>query len=318
MGNKQDLDDDVETELDLGDDEEELADADRGDDAPEDPSDEDLKAVAGDDDDDEDEGDDADDEDKGSKHVPHARFNEVNEKRIRAEERARLLEEENARLKGGGKAKESDGEEETPAVDLKALRKQRNEALMEGDSDKAAELDEQIDAEVERRAVEKAAAAAETSILTRQARQEFAGAVAESIEKYPFLDAKGEQANAKAIAEVVEWRDFYIAKGKSPAEALRQAVGKVGPQYAPKKGGKADADDDDDGDEGDDGAESRAALRRKLALRRNADAANRQPARPGGVGERSSAAKLKVEDLSDDEFDKLPEKAKRELRGDAM
>lgn len=242
---------------------------------------------------------------KGSRSVPHSRFNEVNESlkaereaRIRAEERLKLLEEQKTSTKA---APEKETQHQT--IDLKALRKQRMEAMMEGDADKAETLDEQIEAEVERRATDRAM----QKVEAREAERDFAGAVKETLEKYPFLDSSSKDKNQAAIDEVVEWRDFYLSKGKPPAEAIRLAAAKIAPAF---QGDEEEAQPEKKDD--------LAAVRRKRGLERNADAANRQPPSPGGMGNRTvqKGGELNVEDLDEDEFAKLPAKEKARLRGD--
>lgn len=315
------FDDDRDEELNItstdSEDEEELAEADRGDELPDEPSEEDLKRIAGEDDegqqpesDESDEGEEAGGRKGGSSYIPYSRFAEINERRIRAEERARLLEEELQRAKGAAQpAAEGKPADDKPAFDFDAKEEEYAQALMDGDTKLAAAIRKEINDEIRRQAEEQAAANAEMRLLARQAQEAFQKAVTESIEKYPFLDKNSPQAHPKAISEVVEWRDFYISKGKSPAEALRQAVKRIAPAYA---GGSRQGDADDEGVES-------PRNRLKAALERNANHANRQPARlAGGVGDRSDAAKLHIEDLSDDEFDALPEKVKRQLRGDGV
>lgn len=321
-------DDDRELEIDLETgDEQEIEDEedegaekeDRGDDAEPEVNERNLRKLAS-----EAEGKEEEEEDDsegeaeagGPSMIPKGRLNkalkardEEREARIRAEERARLLEEQ---IRGQGGKKE----DETPAVDLKALRKQRMEAMMEGDIEKATELEEQIETEIRRAAREDAVA----EVTAATARQQFAEAVADVIEAYPFFDSKSKEANSDAIEQVVALRNQYINKGDSPAAALRRAAEKVGPLYESKskKATKGrDEEEDDEQEEEGRPSKKRVSLRERLALKRNADAARRQPAAlKGGVGERATATKINVAEMDEDEYDKLPEKMKRQLRGD--
>ena len=241
------------------------------------------------------------------KFVPHARFNEVNEAlktereaRIRAEERAKVLEELSPEAKAAAKANEP-----PPAVDMKALRKQRMEAMMEGDTDKALELDEQI----EERVLAVATQQAEARLSQRDAKQTLDTVVAESMTAYPFLNDKGADANADAIDMVVAVRNQHMQAGKSAAEALRLAVNKVAPLY-----GKATPAKDVPM-----ASKTPAEVRAALALNRNAKTALQQPAQLGTVaaGNRATGATpTNVADLSEDEFDKLTAREKAVLRGD--
>lgn len=253
-----------------------------------------------------------------SKSVPHARFHEVNERaklaeQVAQEEReARIrLEERLAILQGGGQQPKK--EERQPAFDFDAKEDAYTEALMEGDSAKAREIRKEI------RAAERAEIEAEVSQRTegklaqQAATQQFMDEAERVIEKYPFL-ADGKGQNTEAVAEVKEWRDFYISKGDPAHTALRKAAAKVGPLYAEDDG------EDDDGEDKPQKKLSLVELRKQKQAQdriRNAKAGGQQPpAVKGGMGERGRNRSLAVEDLTDEEFDKLSPAEKAELRGD--
>jgi hypothetical protein len=324
------------------------ADADRGDDLhPEDKDTAGLKAVAAEADEGE-EGEEGTDEagadqqppagggKKGSAVVSHGRFNEVNEA-LKAEREARLrLEEELARARGAaGTAAKKDGDgqqqagtegEQQQTVDLKALRKQRLNAMMEGDEDKALELEEQIEAEIRRQAEEAAVKRItedNAKRLQQQAEAEFKEAAAEIMATYPALDAGTREkpnpnANPIAIAAVVQIRNQQIHAGRAPADALRNAVEQVAKAMALQR---ADADGDDQGQQ--QGVVDPKQVRKQQIVRRNAEAARRQPAdiatTGAGRGARGAAgteSEINVRDLTEEEFDALPAAERKRLRGD--
>lgn len=243
---------------------------------------------------------------KGSRTVPHARFNEVNEQ-LKQERAARLqLEEELARARGAQQAQppaadQKPQEQEKPAeFDFKAARKQLREAIYEGDDAKAEQIEEEIERQTELRQSRIAEQRAQELLeqRTREQQQkaiksEVETAVAVAYASYPFLDIAGGQANQDAIDEVVALRDLYISRGKSPAQAIADAVAKVGPRYAEAPAAKPDG---------------------KAAIEQNLERERRIPPAMPGVGER--ARKIDYANLSDDEFEKLPESEKRKARGD--
>lgn len=318
------ISDDGAEEGEQGQEEEEEGGAeDRGDNPNPEETTENLEAVAGSKEEEEEEEPEGDD--KRSKTVPHARFHEVNEQAKRDRARMLELEEENARLRGGAPAKktaaaEADGEEESGAFDFDAKEEAYADALMEGDKKKAAAIRREVNAEIQRQAEASSAARVRQEIETRATKSAFDAVVKETIEKYPFLDAKGEDADKEAIAEVVEWRDFYIGKGDAPAIALRKAAERVAKPKIQAKAEAADEEEDDGkGDESKKKGDTLAQLRQQRILKRNAEAANRQPPKGGdaGVGNRATTATaLDVEEMTEAEFDKLPEKEKKRLRGD--
>ncbi|MES2488549.1 MAG: hypothetical protein V4607_02070 [Pseudomonadota bacterium] len=253
--------------------------------------------------------------------IPKSRLNKAlkarddeRDLRIRAEERSRVLQEQ-LEKSGGGKGQEQQAGQETNTVDLKALRKKKNQALVDGDLDLAEELEEQLENHIR----ESARAEAVAEVTSQNATAIFNEAVAEVIEAYPFLNSKAKDKNLDAIDEVVALRNHYITKDNlSAAAALRKAADKVGPRYAKAAGkGNEGEEEEDAGKGGGSQQESQAALRKKLSLRRNADAASRQPAQMnGGDGERSTAGKVDVSELPDEDFSKLTPKQKKEARGD--
>ncbi len=249
-------------------------------------------------------------DDEGGNRIPQPRFNEVikqrdaeREARIRAEERNRVLEELMGKSQGGGNA--GDAEDESPAIDLNELRRQRADALIDGDVDLVNELDQKIEDEIS----ERAAARAIEQMNNQQVQSRFKSVAAESYEKFPFLNLNGPEPNEDAIREVVEWRDFYYSKGKPLDQALAEAVAKVGPLYA--KAAPAAIDGQDGG--------GKAGERTREAISRNANM--RQPPRTSeaGAGDRSEGPKVpNINDLSDEEFEALSDKEKAQLRGDTV
>lgn len=250
----------------------------------------------------------------GGNRIPPGRFNEVNEKRIRAEERAALLAAENERLRGGGKGKGGGNDE--PAFDFEKKEEEYADAIMEGDKAKAQAIRKEIRAAERKEIEETATTNAYTRIKTEQVKADLAAAAEAVIEDYPFLDSLSGKGNPKAIKDVAEWRDFYIGKGETPAAALMKAAKKIAPLYAPKQKAKEKDAEDDDADQAKGGGSKIDELRR-ARIRRNAGAANAQPPKlDGGMGNRAASGKVNVAEMSDADFAKLPEKEKAKLRGD--
>src|SRR5579862_2653334 len=243
--------------------------------------------------------------------VPKGRFRQVN-KAFREEQEARLrLEGENAALREVAKAAPTQQAKSVEKVDVRALRKQASDALLEGDSAKATELHAQADAAL----LEQGATIGTERAIARiraEAMQERLDDAAERMaEKYPFLDSTSAEADKAAIAEVVEWRDFYMSKGMPAHRALERAATKIG---EPLRKGQTKA-------EGGETPDDLARRREALALSRAGDAARRQPAPiTGGKGERASKAEAPddVAKLTDAQFKSMPAAEKARLRGDVV
>ena len=319
-----------EEEEEFGEDDDEFdPDEDRGDDVdPDLPDDDDDLEVESDDDGDADDDSDADDldaddladlagegGDKKPSMIPHARFNEVNEA-LKKERAERLqLEEELARTRGRI-PKDADVQPEQggepPAFDFKAKRKELREALYEGNEELAEKLEDEIDAakaaELERRAETKAQQLFESRQAEAEARRiqaEVQAAATAAMTKYPLLNPDIEGHDPELVEDVVALRDFYIhQKGMSPGEAITKAADKVAGRGAAAKD-----------DAGDGGKRLKAGAKPTTEqLRRNDERSRKIPPRDGGIGER--ATDIDWENLTEEEFDSLPDSEKRKARGD--
>lgn len=250
-------------------------------------------------------------EDEKPRMIPHARFNEVNES-LKAEREARLrLEEELARARGAAPVPEEKQEADQPAVfDFEDADARLDEAMYEGDSDKAKQIRAEIRAaeraELERLAEEKAEARYQARMEAQQQKQaqtEFEQAAARAAAKYSFLDGNSPDLDEEAVGEVIALRDAYVGRGMGFAEALTKAADRVAKLY-----GHAEADDD---------ADPPAKEKQRLTadqIARNLEREKQIPARDKGVGERAN--RIDYENLSEDEFDNLSESEKRKARGD--
>lgn len=228
-------------------------------------------------------------------HIPKSRFDEVNNKKNELQQEladARLL------IESMRAPKPAQAEQATPAVDLKALRAQSREALMDGDLEKVAELDDLIDAEVIR--------VAEDRFAQRQASQQTAqslqSASVQAVADFPYLDTpEGEEALDLILAS----RNAKIARGMPPAEALRTAVASIAPKFAPETPlGFAP---------GSTATDTRTAA----ALARGAtDSTLQPPSVKAGSGNRAAAGRVNVNDMTEEQFENLAPAEKKRMRGD--
>ncbi len=247
-----------------------------------------------------------------SKVVPHSRFHEVNES-LKQERAERLrLEEENARLKGAAPKPEEQKPEKPETYDFDAAEDRYMSAILDGDADKAKEIRREIRAEelkmFESKAGQDAKKAAEEELLKRDQSAEserLQKVLDDALAKYPFLNNESKEANQDAIEDVIARRDYYLRQGMSPSKAVAAAVEKIAPRYAP-------ADDQGDADK-DKPVKDKPSLG-KEKIERNVERQARIPAVMPGVGERGKD--VDYANLTEDEFDALPEAEKRKARGD--
>lgn len=182
--------------------------------------------------------------------VPQARFNQVYAENKALKERLASLEPADQRV---------------APTDLRALRREATKVLLEGDTDKHDELQDQIYDELQRRAE----AQVETRLTQRAEAAAFKAKATELTETYPVLNP--ETGDAEAIELVVELRDSYIAKGMGMVEALEKAAHKI----APKFGANEKTPDEV------------ADARKAKAIQRGVQANNSIPPQGGGVGNRA-------------------------------
>lgn len=270
-----------------------------------------LKTIAGEDDD-----------KPHEKAVPYARFNEVATERDRErEDRIRTEGERDAlrrQLEGGGAATPAAKKD---AVDVEALRDQANEAMIEGDTDKANTLRRQANAAEREQLLNEATEKAVARIRAEDGQREIATAARAVCKAYPFLDSNNAaEQDPEAIEQVVALRDSYMRKGDTPGEALTKAADRVGKLILRERAIAAKGNGHDDDDEPAPKRRDPAADRTTQAIVRGASAAARQPAPPiGGKGDR--AAQMKDPDpskMTDAEFEKLTPAEKSRLRGDVV
>ncbi len=287
-GDEEDADEEADGE-DGEEEEGEDGDGDEEGDGEEEEADEDLEALAAE----------ADTPDT----VPYSRFKEVND-RLKA-------------LEAGQPAKGEDGSD-IPAFDMAAKLKEKNEALLEGDVDKATA----IDLEVAKHQQLVADARADARAQKNRQEESIQKVVRQVQKKYPQLDdSKGNKAfSAETLAEVVALRNGYIAGGMPVQSALMKAADRL-----LGKGGKPAAKQEDPkGKDGKKKLSDQEKLRRILRAKR----AGQQPASPTGKrgdGNRTSKAvdwaSIKVEDLSDaqlTELERTNPKLLARLQGDVV
>lgn len=296
----QDPDDTDDTDDDDGSDNSDGDDADDEDDGSEHDADEDDEGEDGEEGEEGQEGDDDDDldpdtvdelanqDDDGNPTVPKARLDEVLE-------RARILEEENARLKGG----KPDGEDE-PEFDLEAKVKEQIEKQLEGDVDGAAA----IALEIEKHRQKVATTTAMSVLREDRQQRSIQKAVDQVLKDYPQLDStKKAKFDNEAFEQVMALRNFYITEKKMPIQsALRKAADLVMKRGAkgPAKGGKDEGLTEDQ--------------KRIDRLKKRAKNAGRQPPETGKMGEGNRASHrinvddIDPDDLSDEELDELERK----------
>lgn len=296
--------DDVEDEADDNEDDSDSPDAaDKdGDEGDADAEDEDTEDADEADPDDDSEDEDDPDPKPAPKGIPKHRFDEVNERR-------KAAEEENTRLKAQIEAGK-DPEEEDEPYDIRANEKEYMDLLLDGDTDGALAKREEIDAAKEAKWRSDAKTETKTELSSDAADQELIALSREAESMFDVFNPEHEDFNQGMLNKVLTFMKGYeaegnITRGDAFVAGLADAVelydlmpeeeGEGEDDPKPKPTGKKKVD------------KKKAALKKKT----------HQPV--GGDGAASAdvgAAVPNIDDMTDEEFDALPEKTQARLRGD--
>lgn len=222
--------------------------------------------------------------------IPRARFDEIHSQWKAEQERAARLEAELHALR-----QPKQEEKPTDAVDLRALKQRLFDSRLDpdADQDEIDKIEDQIEAERDRRAEAMAEAriaererVREAEAAQRTAQQQEAEAKTEAaklVKKYPWLDSVSGNGDPEAIAEVIALRDGYFRNGQSLSSSLVKAAGVIA---------KARGEENQPTNTKDE--------RRNLALVEAAKSAAAQPARgDDGVGNRAMPADKSILDNQD-------------------
>ncbi|MCL1142976.1 hypothetical protein [Shewanella gaetbuli] len=243
--------------------------------------------------------------------VPRSRLNKEIRKRRELEARLRELEQGKEQSPQSQKGK-SEPEPEPVALKDKISKDgfhKMQEAMIDGNSEEAFELFTEmmtnVASTVSEAAAEKARQEALGEIQHKETVNELSKTASELAERYPELDHESDMADEGLIEEVVETRNLYIDRGMSPAEALRKAVRLV-------------AIDNELVDRKAEVKKPKAPSRID-ALDRKTELSKKERGRLGG-GSKSPASndRSRIANLSDPDFARLSDEARRRARGDYL
>lgn len=276
---------------------------------------------------------DADDEakaakDKGIK-VPKFRLDAATAARRKAEEEADRLRKELEEARAASQKADADkgkqSLEETRDSKLADIDKRMAAAVKDGDSDAIPGL------MAESRAVERDYTEAKFSQNLEETRAATTTEVQESAQvnfildqlesQYPEFDDSSDKYNQEMNDEVAKLQTAFIKDGKTQSEALLEAINYVLPRYGYSMEETDEKADTKTEKENDDKSDKKETKDRKKEVERNVDTAKKQPPDMDGAGDDSDKAGITGElpdaqDLTEAEFDALPDDTKKRMRGD--
>jgi hypothetical protein len=205
-------------------------------------------------------------------------------------------------------AAEKAAAENAPEYDFDAKEVEYQDLVLNGETEKAVELRNQIrQAEKDQFMFEVQAKMGQT-VQQSQEMTELQAKAAEIEATYPMLSENDPSFDANLQAEVVELRDAFMSQGYSPADALGKATQYTIAAQKPELLNPAVENPTKKIDTAVQERQQVANVTKKLK------AADAQP--PAMKGESKTEKKIDLSLLSSEEFDALPAETLRRMRGD--
>lgn len=236
------------------------------------------------------------------------RFNKAKQQRDAAIERARELENELAKLRGGNSEADAASPTDKLNSELDALYEKVEDARADGDTKAAAALQRQIDGKNREIARIEAAelAAKTTQASTVSARFDALLDVAETL--VPELSVGADTYDEEAVREIQFQVEAYSRMGMPADKALVKAVKVLhGVDLGAKRASKTE-----------DAVETTKAPKKKVDVAKALDTQRRQPPDASARGVNRDSSRIRYSELSEEDFDKLPESVKSRERGDTL
>lgn len=236
--------------------------------------------------------------------IPKARFNEVIDERNSLKEQLAEAQQVIAQARSTPAAAQA-AVATTPAFDEAAMERKYIETMIDGDTDKAASLRMEINANLREQATQEAQHRINASNTHAQAVNALNSAAQQAVADFPYLDT---EEGADALELILAARDRRIAAGTPEVQALREAVSLIAPKFAPPGSSPP---------VGIDASLPQIDTRTQAAIARGAADSNLQPpTAQAGTGQRAAGARVNVAELSEEQFENLSTAEKRRLRGD--
>lgn len=245
----------------------------------------------------------ATEEPKKSLMVPKARLDEVLEK-------LRLAERQLQEATRVQQPDEGENAPQAPEYDFDAKEIEYQNLVLDGEQDKAVALRREI-RQAERAVMEfELTQKVQQTAAQTQSLNAYQQAVVEVERSFPMFDINSPDFNEALTNEVVDLSKSFMAGGKSSVDALMSAV-----KYVVKA-------NDLDVDEATPAVAKALDTKKKRvvdAASKKTKAANSQPDKLGGEGTATrDSGKYDIASMTEEEFNNLPEKTLKRLRGDIL
>lgn len=247
--------------------------------------------------------------------IPKARFDEVNRK---AREREAALQARIAELEKQATKEVAVQDAAKLEKEVEDLEEEYQKLLDDGKTDKAKEVMRQIRLKERQIVTMEAEHKSERARVQAIEQLKFDNLVEKLESEYPVLNPDSDAFDEVKVEEVVFLRQSFERSGLSSTAALAKAV-KYVLGDAQKK---PEAKEDDEARDGI-GSKKKVDERRKEQIKKNIDAATKQPPKLGEAGMDSNKKgggidSSNVNDMTEEEFNALPAATKARLRGDII
>jgi chemotaxis protein histidine kinase CheA len=243
--------------------------------------------------------------------IPKARLDQALRKQRAAEQRAQELADEIAALRAA--QAEAAAPKPISSEEIRAKMAEANEALVAGDTAKAAELQAELMAAIAHKPEAQAPQAPGEVDLAAQVEEriEFKSTLREIQERFPELDENGDSFDQELSEEAVELQQSYMRRGYTLPEATRKAAEAVAKLH--------DLEDRRAPPAVETNARREAAKTEQAAKSRaKIEKATRAAPPLGGGSDKGDEVTFDIRTASIDEFMALPESVRERLLGNSV
>lgn len=237
--------------------------------------------------------------------IPKSRLDQSIRKQRLAEQRSQELETELAEMRTA--AAEAARPKALTGEQIQAKMAEANEALIGGDTEKAAKLQAELFASLAPQPAAPVEKPAPVDLAAEvEARIEFKAVVKSMYARFPELDENHELFNEELGSESVELQRSYMNRGFSMVEATQKAAEAVA---------KLNDLEDRTAEKAPPAAASKDKLLQDAKTRDKVAKAVKAPPPMAGKTKGEGSDKVNINELSDDEFMALPESVRNKMLG---
>ena len=240
---------------------------------------------------------------KPSVTVPKSRLDEEIAKKKALQKRLDELE-----------AQQTSPEDAPDAFDFDKSEIEYQQLVLDGESEKAAALRQQMRV-AERQQIAYEMRKEMTDTVTKNAQETALATAAQELEaSYPVFDQNSESFNQELTQEVVELRNAFMAQDYDPVDALNKAV-----NFVVKTNDLAPISDETPAlAQAPKPPQATTDKKRKEVSRKLKAAESQPPEMPGESSASRGEKAVNVDNMTEDEFNALPDATLKRLRGDLM